>query len=230
MFTLDSFYRSREWSGLLKQLKLERINADGEIVCEYCGKPITKAYDMIGHHKEYLTEENVNDLSISLNPENISFVHHRCHNYIHNKLGYSSRMVYIVYGAPFSGKRTWVRNNCSGNDLVIDMDDIWMCITGNERYKKNNRLKSIAFSVRDGLLNAVKYRAGKWSTAYVIGGYALSSERRRLCSELGAREVFIEADKQTCFDRLENMNDDSIDKDEYRKYIEEWFEKFSRNP
>ena len=227
MFTLQNFYHSKEWEKLLKQLRLERLDDNGEIICEYCGKPITKAYDMIGHHKEYLTEENVNDFSVSLNPDNIAFVHHRCHNRLHNKLGYAVREVYLVYGAPLSGKRTWVSNNLSGNDLIIDMDDIWMCITGRKKYDHNNRLKGIAFAVRDRLIEAVKYRAGKWYTAYVVGGYALSNERERICRELGAREVFVDTPKEVCLERLEGLEDSAIDKTEYRKFIEDWFEKYS---
>ena len=225
MFTLSSFYRSKEWEGLLKQLRIERLNDDGQIICEYCGKPITKAYDMIGHHKIELTDANVNDFTVSLNPDNVAFVHHRCHNYIHNKLGYAVREVYLVYGAPLSGKTTWVEDNMNAGDLVIDMDSIWQCISGCSRYVKPNRLKSVAFKVRDSLLDAVKYRYGKWNNAYVIGGYPLSSERERLCKELGAREVFIQVDRDECIDRLNNS--DRCLMSEYVKYIDDWFAKYS---
>ena len=78
--TLDTFYRCKEWENLLRVLKLERVNEAGELICEHCGKPITRAYDAIGHHKEELTPENVNDANVSLNPANIAFVHHKCHN------------------------------------------------------------------------------------------------------------------------------------------------------
>ena len=225
MFTLSSFYRSKEWEGLLKQLRIERLNDEGQIICEYCGKPITKAYDMIGHHKEALTDFNVNDFSVSLNPENISFVHHRCHNYIHNKLGYVAREVFLVYGAPLSGKTSWVNDNMNAGDLVIDMDSIWQCISGCNRYVKPNRLKSVAFKVRDSLLEAVKYRYGKWNNAYIIGGYPLRSERERLCKELGAREVFIQCERDECVERLNN-SDRSLMR-EYVQYIDDWFAKYS---
>ena len=225
MFTLQNFYHSKEWENLLKVLKLERVNDDGEIICEYCGNPVTRAYDLIGHHKTELNAQNVNDVTVSLNPDNIAFVHHRCHNYIHNKLGYSVREVFLVYGAPLSGKTSWVQDNMSEGDLVIDLDSIWQCISGCPRYVKPNRLRAIAFRVRDSLIEAVKYRAGKWQNAYVIGGYPLSSERQRLCKELGAREVFVDADINDCLNRLESR--EGIDKEEWTKYISEWFERFT---
>ena len=221
-----SFYRGKEWRDLLQRLKQERVNADGQIICEYCGKPIIKAYDMIGHHLIELDEENVNNYDISLNPNNISLVHHRCHNYIHNKLGYSIRQVFIVYGAPLSGKTTFVKDNANVGDLIIDIDSIWQCVSGLPRYNKPNRLKAIVFKVRDSLIECVKYRYGKWDNCYIIGGYPLQSERERLIKELGAREVFINASQSECMARLESI-DDGRDHDEWARYIADWFARYT---
>lgn len=221
-----SFYRGKEWRDLLQRLKQERVNADGQIICEYCGKPIIKAYDMIGHHLIELDEENVNNYDISLNPNNISLLHHRCHNYIHNKLGYSIRQVFIVYGAPLSGKTTFVKDIANVGDLIIDIDSIWQCVSGLPRYNKPNRLKAIVFKVRDSLIECVKYRYGKWDNCYIIGGYPLQSERERLIKELGAREVFINASQSECMARLESI-DDGRDRDEWARYIADWFARYT---
>ena len=226
MYDLNTFYRCKEWRRLLEGLKLERVNDEGQVICAYCGKPIVRAYDIIGHHKVELTEENVNDVSISLNPDNVEFVHHRCHNYIHNKLGYSVREIFLVYGPPLAGKTTWVKDIMSEGDLIIDMDNIWQCVSGCDRYIKPNRLKSIVFRIRDSLLDSVRYRFGKWNNAYIIGGYPLSSERERLCNELGAREVFIDISKEECLQRLETC-EDGRNKAEWKGYIEEWFERYT---
>ena len=233
MFTLYTFYKSREWEGLLKIIKQERVNADGYLICEQCGRPMLKAYDVIGHHKVELTEQNVNDRMISLNPDNIALVHHACHNRIHDKLAKltRARQVFLVYGAPLSGKTTWVQDNKGDDDYVVDMDNIWQCITGGKRYYKPNRLKAIAFKIRDAELDAVKYRLGKWSQCYVTGGYPLQSERERLAQELGAREIFIDASKEECLKRLESLpDDDGRNKEEWRGYIEEWFRRFNPAP
>ena len=223
---LFEFYRSSEWNKLLQVLKNERMDEDGQIICEYCGKPIVKSYDIIGHHKTELTEENVHDYEISLNPENISFVHHRCHNFIHNKLNSSCRKVYLIYGAPLSGKSYFVKNNMSEGDLVVDLENIWKCISNLDN-QKPNRLKAVAFKMRDVLLDSVKYRVGKWKNAYIIGGYPLNTERERLVRELGAEEIFIDASIEECLQRLDQTSD-GRDKDETKKYIESWFEKYTR--
>lgn len=221
---LADFYSGKRWRALLATLKMERLNADGQIICEYCGKPIVKAYDIIGHHKQELTEENVHDAAVALNPDNVALVHHRCHNYIHDKLGHSTREVFLVYGAPCAGKTTWVKDNKQQGDLVVDMDLIWQAISGEPLYVKPNKLKAVAFRMRDALLDVVKYRLGKWDNAYVIGGYPLQSERERLVKELGAREVYIESTLEECLKRAYESED--RDKQAYDGFIRKWFDSF----
>jgi len=226
MKALYDFYRSKQWENLLTVLRNERVDSSGNIICEHCGKPIIKKYDCIGHHKIELTEKNYTDYNISLNPDNIALVHHRCHNLIHNKLSYSQRQVYIVYGSPLSGKSSYVAEAMSEGDLIIDMDSIWQCVSGCDRYIKPNRLKSVVFAVRDNLLESVKYRRGKWLNAYVIGGYPFKAERDRLIDSLGAREVFIDTDRETCINRLLAC-EDSRNKAEWTKYIDDWWQQYN---
>lgn len=224
--SLYNFYRSKEWQSLLKVLKLERLTESGELVCEYCGKPIVNKYDCIGHHKIYLTEENYTDVNISLNPDNIQLVHHRCHNRIHDKLGYSKREVYIVYGAPLAGKSSWVKEVSEPGDLIVDMDSLWEAVSGQPRYVKPNRLKGVVFSLRNSLLESIRYRRGKWNNAYIIGGYPYQAERQRLIDSLGAREVFIDTSKEECINRLAAC-EDGRDKVEWSKYIDDWFKLYT---
>lgn len=223
--SLYSFYRSDKWVNLLKVIRDERMTPDKFNICEYCGKPIIRAYDCIGHHKTELTEENYTDANISLNPDNIALVHHRCHNLIHNKLSYSGRQVFIVYGSPLAGKTSYVREAMNEGDLIVDIDNIWQAVSGCDRYVKPNRLKSVVFSVRDNLLESVKYRRGKWLNAYVIGGYPYQAERERLADELGARIIHIDTPKEECLNRLAQCND--RDFNEWSKYIEDYWLKFS---
>ena len=223
--SLYNFYRSKEWVDLLQVLKNERIDAQGNIICEHCGCPIVRAYDCIGHHKIELTEENYTDYNISLNPDNIALVHHKCHNIIHNKLYSGNRQVFIVYGSPLSGKSSYVAEAMSEGDLIIDLDSIWQCVSGCDRYVKPNRLKSVVFAVRDNLLESVRYRRGKWLNAYIIGGYPYKAERDRLIDTLGAREVFIDTPKEECINRLLACED--RDTEQWIKYIDDWWLQYS---
>lgn len=226
VFRLETFYQSKEWNKLLQTIKLERVNEDGQIICAHCGKPIVRKYDCIGHHLIFLNEENVNDAEISLNPDLIQLVHHVCHNKIHNKLGYTKREVFLVYGSPMSGKTTWVDSvKCEG-DLIVDINNIWQCVSGYDETVKPARLNSVVFGMRDFLLDAVKYRLGKWNNAYIIGGYPLISERERLCKELGAREIYIESTKDECYQRIES-SDKIEDKNQWKKFVDDWWKRYA---
>lgn len=225
--TLDTFYKSREWEKLVSLLRVQRVNENGDVICAYCGEPIVRAYDCIGHHVTELDESNVNDAMISLNPDNIQLVHHRCHNRIHKKFyhGEDVRQVFLVYGSPMAGKTTWVHSVQNDGDLIVDMDSIWQAVSGCDRYTKPAVLNSVVFGMRDYLIESVKYRRGKWRNAYVIGGYPLVSERERLCRVLRAREILIDTTKQECVDRLLACTDRN--REEWMRYIDEWWRKYS---
>ena len=223
-YTLENFYQSREWEKCRKLVIAERITEDGYTMCEYCGKPIIRSYDIIGHHKVELTEDNVNDAEISINPDNIMLLHLTCHNKIHEKFGKKQRKVYIVYGSPLSGKTSYVNEIREPGDLIVDIDNIWQCVSGEARYKKDGRLKAVVFKIRDALLESVKYRQGKWLNAYIIGGYPYKGERERLQKELNAEVIYIESTQEECLQRLK---EDERPK-EWKQFVNDWWESFER--
>lgn len=215
MFTLQTFYKSKEWQNLRQCLILERVNSDGDIICELCHKPIIKPYDIIGHHKIYLTESNVNDYSISLNPDNIALVHFACHNKIHEK-GFQCKKVYIVYGAPCSGKSYYVDSVATDNDLIIDIDRIYNALNNS----RSDKLLNTVMNTYRYLLDIVKTRNGLWNNAYIIRGLPNAMERKRLSDMLDAELIFIDTDKETCLERSKEKSSD------YYKFVEDWFSKF----
>lgn len=223
--TLQSFYKSDKWRNLLSQMKIERENEEGLIICPICGKPIIGK--MIGHHKIELTEENVNDYDISLNPERIILVHQECHNMIHKRWGYEKKEVVLIYGSPLSGKNTYVKNIINKNDIVIDIDEIWHMINPyNSKYEKPDSLKNIVFPLRDAYYDLIKYRKGKWNNCYVIAGVPNALERQRLIQRLGINEVHLcEATREECLSRLE-CDGDGRDKKQWIEYINKWFDEY----
>ena len=217
------FYKSDEWERFRLTVINDRKTDQGLIICEYCGEVILKPYDLILHHINPITNENVNDYNISLNPENIMIVHHGCHNEIHERFGFGSgsRHIYLVYGAPCSGKSSFVSRIAGRHDIIVDMDSIFECITANDRYDKPDSIKSVAFGVRDSLLDSIKVRRGRWTNAYIIGGYPMASERERMSSIYGCEEIFIDVSKEECLLRCDGRPK------EWRDYVEAWFERYT---
>lgn len=216
MFTISTFYRSTEWEKFRKQIILERINEDGDTIDEVTGKPIVKAYDVILHHKTPLTESNVNDYNISLNPDNVMIVSHKTHNEIHKRFGTWTRHIYIVYGSPCSGKTTYVNERATKEDLIIDIDRIFAAINNG----RSNRVLDNVMSVYRLLVDMVKTRNGKWINAYIIRGFPAKGERERLASTLDAELIYIDTDKATCLERAHKRDKD------YYKFVNDWWEKF----
>ena len=229
MFTLDSFYSSKDWRSFREIVIHERTRPDGFIYDEVTGKPILHRYDVILHHVIPLTNENVNDATVALNPANIQIVSHRTHNFIHDKLGYKRKEIYLVYGPPLAGKNTYVEGVLSPGDLIVDIDRIWQCVSGQPAYVKPPRLNAVVFAVRDCLYDAVRMRTGKWNNAYIVGGFPLVSERERLCQMYGAREVYVEASREESLRRL-HENGDGRDLEAWEKYIDEWWRRYTPPP
>lgn len=227
--TFTDFYRQKRWRELRRVLMHERSGADG-LICEHCGKPILKDYDAILHHKIELTPQNVNDDSIAYNPDNLIFVHAKCHNEIHNRFGGRvktwQRKVYYVYGAPCSGKSTFVQNNMQLGDLVLDIDRLWSALSGQPDYIKPNELKAVVFNARNAILDSVKTRAGNWQTAWIIEGGALLGDRMRRIETLGAESIYIDTSRDECIQRLVADDSRAAVQSQWIDYINDWFNSY----
>ena len=77
------------------------------------------------------------------------------------------------------------------------------------------------------MFDQIKTRYGKFKNAWVIGGYANKRDRETAAKELAAELIYMQATKEECLQRLEYCNDErQYQKEEYKKYIEKWFENF----
>lgn len=235
MEQLQKFYKSKKWEAFRKVVIEQRTDPDGYVHCAICGKPILKAYDLIVHHKTELSEDNVSDAMIALNPDNVECVHFRCHNQIHERFGYNGtsagrnikKHVYIVYGSPCSGKSTWVQDNATADDLVVDLDSIWQMISINDRYQKPAALRSVVFDLRDKLYDIIKYRSGKWHNAYIITGGALLGDRQRLQVRVAADDmIFIDTSERECMNRVMLRDIPDEQKVDWLDYVKDWFDSY----
>ena len=70
-----NFYNSKAWKKCRAEYISNRILIDGG-VCERCKKEL----GYIVHHKQEITRININDVNVTLNPCNLEYVCHECHN------------------------------------------------------------------------------------------------------------------------------------------------------
>ena len=223
---LQQFYSSDTWRKFRLRLIAERTNkADGLVYDEWTHKPISDLRTAILHHKQPLTLQNVNDYSISLNPENIMIVSMKSHNEIHARFGRGRQTVYIVHGAPCSGKTTFVNDNKGNSDMVIDIDNIWEAITG-ERFSKPDALKSTVFAVRDTLLDRAKRRAGNWERCWIVETLPFRAVREDKAKIYGAELIHINTNKEECLKRLFNDKNRHNVISDWERYINDYFVAF----
>lgn len=218
MDKLHAFYCSKPWRELAYTLK---VGAGGR--CARCSEIILDFGFLIGHHKILLTEENVDDPNVSLNPQHIEIICLDCHNAEHRRFGHSKR-VYIVWGSPLSGKTTAVRQMMQYGDIVLDIDALWQAVTMQPEYIKPDNCRYNLFALRDNLLDQIKTRYGQWYDAYVIGGYPDKYERERLQQNLGAELIQCDSTREECIARLEQSGKPQA----WKKYIDDWWERFER--
>ena len=237
------FYRGEDWQQCKAQVLQQRLKADGVVLCEHCGKPIIKGFNpsannnagaIVFHHKIYLNNFNVNDASISINPDNIQVVHWNCHNEIHQRFGHSGtnnipeKKVYLITGASCSGKTSWVKDRLQENDIVVDIDDIWECVSGQARYIKPNALKPIVFKIRDELKGLIQRGTGTWRNAFIIESLPSKQDREREADRYKAFNkeiVTLDTSQEECLQRLYDNPNGRCIKD-YEKYIQDYFTRY----
>lgn len=191
---IDAFYHSKAWRDLSYLLRLK----SGK--CQRCGR-VADMKQLHAHHKVLLTPSNVNDMSISLNPDNIEILCNSCHDEEHNRFGYAEHHIYIIYGAPCSGKTTYALERMSNNDIIVDLDMIYEMLTGQDGHEHSDGLRFIAFKIRDTLYDIIKTRYGRFNDAYIVAGLPHRGEREALARRLGAELVHIDTSEGECIKR-----------------------------
>lgn len=235
------FYNGVDWSNCKAQVTQERLKG-GALYCEHCGKIILKSFNpnarnnknaVVYHHIRYLTNDNVNDASISINPANIMVLHWQCHNEIHNRFNGVAqkieRKVYIITGASCSGKTTFVRERIQTGDIVLDIDDLWQTISGMPRYTKPNSLKPIIFNLRNLIKEQIAKGNGSWRNAYIIESKLYTPVDRKYEIEKYKQHnvelIEMEATREECLQRL-YTNPNGRDIKAYEEYINEYFDSY----
>lgn len=221
---IHAFYCCKDYLDLAQACK---IKSGG--VCAKCGG-VFDISELRPHHKVELTLDNIDDVNVTLNPDNIEVLCHDCHNAAHKRFGYAvgAKRVYLVYGSPCAGKTTYVNSVATRNDLIVDLDKIHraICICG--LYDKPDATKRVAFNVRDYLLDEVRTATPrrKWQDAYIIGTYPDRIDRDMFVQDYGAELVHIDTSKEECIKRAYQDIERSSIRDAVIGWINAYWERY----
>jgi hypothetical protein len=206
---VTDFYSSKDWRMLRRNIIIQR-----GMQCNRC-KGVYAMHKLIGHHIIPLTDSNINNPNITLNADNVEIICQTCHNNEHYRFS-GKQSVVIVWGSPLSGKAEYVNDVMRYGDIVLDIDNVWQCITNQDRYIKPDMCRNIVFGIRDKFLDMIMTRTGNWYNAYIITADKNYYEVEKLNNRLGATIVKIESSRAECLDKAPL---------ELVKYINDWWDK-----
>lgn len=112
-------------------------------------------------------------------------------------------MIYIITGAPCSGKSTFVENHRDPDDLVVDFDKIATALGSVKEHDATGLIREAAFAARDAVIEtALKAQD---ATAWIIHTYPTERQLARY-EEAGAEVIHLDTDRETCLARAEADN------------------------
>lgn len=127
-------------------------------------------------------------------------------------------MVYLVYGAPCSGKTTYVREHFHTGDIVCDVDRLYAALCFNEEHQSELYALETASKLQESLLDIIKNRKGNWKNAWVISLANTSEKLAEAMRRVNADEAIpIETPIDVCMERAKDRPF------YFRWIIEEWF-------
>ena len=128
-------------------------------------------------------------------------------------------MVYLICGAPCSGKTTYALQHRKCDDLIVDVDRIYSALSGDDEHGNELYIHKVAKKLTFSLYEIVRTRSGDWNDAYVISLAATPEEIDEARSLVDADEVIV---MDTPYDIcMERSKDRPI---YFKQIIHEWFE------
>lgn len=131
--------------------------------------------------------------------------------------------VTLVCGPSGAGKSTYVRKQSQPTDLILDLDDILVRISGQDYHTDYDRYLKMAIQERNSRLGALA-NPSNYTACWLIVGAPTYSERRKWAESLNANVILIMPPEDVCKERVKT-------RDKYRdwdKIIDTWFQKYSQ--
>ena len=130
----------------------------------------------------------------------------------------------VVYGAPCSGKSTYVRSVITDKDMVYDYDEITRAITyGKHHLSKRELTHQYVLDFRYAIVKRAREEKGI-ENIYIISTF-ITDQFKDWVKDMNPTYHKMEATKEECLERLDK-DDMRPDKEEWKSKIEEWYNKY----
>lgn len=128
--------------------------------------------------------------------------------------------VYLVTGAPCSGKSTYVKANMSKGDLVFDLDEIVKALSFGKLHDNNPMLIDYALEIRDLILYKLETEQDI-DTAWIIATNIKNILNQNYFIDFEIIEI--NTGEQECMRRLQE-NPNGRDEEEIKNVIQRYFQ------
>lgn len=131
--------------------------------------------------------------------------------------------VFVISGAPGSGKSTHVRQNKKNGDLVVDLDLLASALQGDSMAHPDYMpVMDAVMAAREAIYQTIEARNGKWKRAFVITSSPDKEAVEGLANRFGAKVIQMQTSKNECIDRIRtDPARTNVDRDV--ELVEKWF-------
>ena len=135
-----------------------------------------------------------------------------------------SREVFIINGAPGSGKTTWALQKMAPGDLLVDVDYLCAALCGTAAlYTDHEPVLNLALDLSERLYDVIEKRHGKWNRAFVVTASSDMQKVDALVNRLGGQLIQMDTTLDQCISNIEN-DSRRIGKTElFSNLAREWF-------
>lgn len=135
--------------------------------------------------------------------------------------------IVIVYGAPMSGKTSYVNEQLTNIDIVYDYDAIAQAITNSAYQQYNDNAHELLLNIRNTMIDYAKWNDE--GTMYIITTFLSKYIVNRLKTlSLNADFNKMDTDINTCLKRL--YESDRHDAQEVEQTIRDWYARYDNKP
>lgn len=133
--------------------------------------------------------------------------------------------VTVVCGPPGSGKTTYVRENATDGDIIIDLDEIKSRLSGLPWYQAGDKWLKPAIAERNCMIGDLANARPGVKAWLIVSGQRMST-RRHWRDSLCAEVVMLETAPEVCIQRIKNDPRRVYKWEKYEEIINKWYRSY----